>query len=78
MKTKAAPLIMTQTKRFLRSKGNKRSKFSPFANLLQHSVRTSTWTWLWTIGIRDGNPGPSEAEAHAGISGTYMEMLVSW
>ena len=78
MKTKAAPSITTQTRRFLRSKDNKRSKFFPFSDLLQHSVRTSTWTWLWTTGTRDGNSGPSGAEAYAGISGTYMEMLVSW
>jgi hypothetical protein len=34
MKTKAAPLITTQTRRFLRSKANKRSKFFPFADFI--------------------------------------------
>ena len=34
MKTKAAPSITTQTRRFLRSKANKRSKFFPFADFI--------------------------------------------
>jgi hypothetical protein len=34
MKTKAAPLTTTQTKRFLRSKDNKRSKFFPCAHFI--------------------------------------------